>query len=267
MKIESLGGAAREVDEEGELVAAEVDGVDVAARGADVRRGGQRAARGADAGRGKAKVRDGTARVPGQLIITDIRQGVKNPNRANIFINGKFSFSLDITQLVDYRLKTGKLVSDEELEEFKKASEFGKLYQRTLEWVLARPRSEKEARDYLRRKIYEKKLNPDYQERILARLVEKKYLDDAKFAEFYVENRFVKKGVSRKRLKMELRKKGVSEDVIEEVLEGSERDDATEIRKMIARKRGRYDAEKLIQYLCRQGFSYSLVKEIVSEEL
>ena len=34
-------------------------------------------------------------------IITDIKQGLKNPNRANIFVNGKFSFSLDISQIVD----------------------------------------------------------------------------------------------------------------------------------------------------------------------
>lgn len=253
MKIESLGGEAREVDAEGELVVVRESGSDE--RESGVRRGGTMARRG------------GADYAPGQMVITDIRQGVKNPNRANIFINGKFSFSLDITQLVDYRLKAGKLISAEELDELKKASEFGKLYQRTLEWVLARPRSVKEAREYLRRKIYEKKLNPEYLERILGRLVEKKYLDDAKFAEFYVENRFVKKGISRKRLVMELRKKGVAEGTIEEVLDGSERDDAGEIRKMIAKKRGRYDEEKLIQYLCRQGFPYALVREIVAEEL
>ena len=199
------------------------------------------------------------------MVITDIRQGVKNPNRANIFINGKYSFSLDITQVVDLKVKIGKSVSEEELAELKKASEFGKLYQRTLEWVLMRPRSVKETRDYLRRKIYDKKLDAGFSDTIVERLIEKKYLNDEKFAEYYVENRFVKKGVSQKRLKMELFKKGVAAEIVEEVLAHSERDEAEEAKKMIAKKRGRYDDEKLIAYLCRQGFSYQLARSLIQD--
>lgn len=201
----------------------------------------------------------------GQLVITDIRQGVKNPNCANIFINGKYSFSLDITQLVDFRLKNGVVVSEEELAELKKASEFGKLYQRALEWVLMRPRSVRETRDYLNRKIYDKKLDKAYIETILSRLEEKKYLSDENFARWYVENRFVKKGVSQKRLKMELFKKGISAEIAERTLAESERDEVEEARKMIAKKRARYDDEKLIAYLCRQGFSYQLVRSLIQD--
>ena len=86
-------------------------------------------------------------------------------------------------------------------------------------------------------------------------------MDDVKFARYYVENRFVKKGVSKKRLKMELAKKGVSREIIEEVLDL--RNDEEEIKKIIAKKRAKYDDDKLIQYLCRQGFSYQLVQDLV----
>ncbi len=178
-------------------------------------------------------------------------------------MDGKYAFSLDIAQLVDLKIKIGLGISAEELAEFKKASEFGKFYQRALEWALVRPRSEKETYDYLYKKVYEKKLDENYIERIVARLKEKKYLDDKKFAEYYVENRFVKKGISRKRLAMELAKKGVSKNIIEEVVEG--RDDTEEIKKMIAKKRARYTEEKLISYLCRQGFPYQLAQSLVRE--
>ena len=222
----------------------------------------------------------------GQMIVTDLKQGLKNPNRVNVFIDGKFSFSLDVAQVVDYKLKKGVAISVEKLQELKSASEFGKLYQRTLEWVLMRPRSVKETRDYVVgkfRKSSSDALVParrygrdfarpllvsrgwsseDFSElsnRIITRLLDKGYLDDQKFAEYYVENRFVKKGVSGKRLKMELMKKGISNEIIDEVLNG--RNDEEELDRMIARKRAKYDDEKLIQYLCRQGFSYELVKE------
>ncbi len=195
--------------------------------------------------------------------ITDIRQAVKNENRVNIFVNKKYSFSLDVTQLVDLKLKVGTKISEEELAEYKKLSEFGKLYQRTLEWVLVRPRSEKETFDYLYKKIYEKKLDKKYINKIIERLKNKKYLDDEHFAEYYVGNRFVKKGISTWRLKMELMKKGIKKEIIEKVLGDSARNDEDEILKIIAKKRARYDDEKLIQYLCRQGFSYELARNLV----
>lgn len=199
------------------------------------------------------------------LKITNLKQGVKNPERVNVFVSGKYAFSLDIAQVVDYKLKVGREISEEELAELKKASEFGKLYQRTLEWALLRPRSEKETFDYLYKKIYEKKLDKEYIGRIVEKLKDKKYVSDEIFARWYVENRFVKKGVSKKRLEMELIKKGVSREIIERVLAESGRDEKEEILKMIAKKRAKYDDEKLMQYLCRQGFSYEMVRNLVFE--
>lgn len=206
--------------------------------------------------------------------VTELKQGVKNPNRVNVFVDGKFAFSLDVAQVVDLGVKVGMELPEEKKVELKKASEFGKLYQRTLEWVLVRPRSERETRDYLRRKLHRASSeqiteSPEedrskFSQEIIKCLISRGYIDDRKFAEWYVENRFVKKGVSRKRLLMELRKKGVSGEIIDEVL-GS-RDDREEIQKMIARKRAKYDDEKLMAYLCRQGFSYDLVREELAKK-
>lgn len=199
-------------------------------------------------------------------IITAIKPAVKNENRVNVFVDKVFAFSLDIAQLVDEKLKQGQVLTDVELNRLKKISNFGKLYQRTLEWVLTRPRSVRETRDYLRRK---QKQKPDYKiedeaiDGVVERLVTKGYLDDEKFAEYYAENRFVNKGVSVKRLKMELMKKGVDMTIIEKVLAESGRDEVAEIRKMIAKKRARYTDEQLIQYLVRQGFSFELARNEV----
>lgn len=222
------------------------------------------------------------------FVITNLKQGIRNPNRVNVFINSKYAFSLDVSQVVDLKLKVGSEISEEELAEYKKASEFGKLYQRTLEWVLVRPRSEREVRDYITRKLrmsISETLGParrygrtgaqsllvsresssidisELSNDIISRFVSKGYIDDAKFAQYYVENRFVKKGISRKRLELELIKKGISREIIDEVLDM--RNDEEEILKIIAKKRAKYDDEKLIAYLCRQGFSYQLVQSLV----
>ena len=224
-----------------------------------------------------------------ELIVTEMKAGVKNPERVNVYVNSKFAFSLDVAQVVEHKLKIGAVLSRERLVDLKKASEFGKLYQRTLEWVLLRPRSVREVRDYLLRKLKMSSsgrssrpssrgssLRPrsncgcpsedifELSGQVLERLVSRGYLDDRRFAEFWVENRFVKKGVSQKRLRMELAKKGVAKEIIDEVLDV--RDDEEELRKMIARKWAKYDdKQKLMAYLCRQGFSYDLVRNVIDE--
>jgi regulatory protein len=228
---------------------------------------------------------DKTAPKTQSYLVTDIREAVREQNRVNIFINDKFYCSLDIAQVVDLKLKIGRSLSREELNELKRASDFGKLYARTLEYVFLRPHSTQEIRDYLRRKTLDKTVRVknrktgEYQTRIrkgfdasliplvVARLEEHGYLDDEAFAQKWVENRNVRKGASRKKLRLELQQKGVSTDIISKVLEGTTRDEREELKKVIARRQYRYDdRNKFIQYLLRQGFNYSDVLDELSSD-
>ncbi len=220
------------------------------------------------------------------LKITDIKAAVKNDKRANIFVNDEFAFSLDIAQIIDYHLKIGQCISQDDLKKYQQASEFGKLYQATLEWVLAKTRSVKETRDYLRRKLAHRKMEnkirvqnqartkeermqfhlktkliplftDDDIEKIIQALIQKGYLDDARFAQNYIENRNLTKGSSIKKISLELAKKGVNSDIVSEVLSSTDRNDQDEIRKIITKKGHKYkDVNKLKAYLLRQGFSY-----------
>lgn len=217
----------------------------------------------------------------GFFIITDIKQAVKNQNRANIFVNGKYRFSLDIFQLTQLNIKVGSKFTKTEIENLEQQSEFGKLYALALNYCLMRPHSKKEISDYLwkktlNRKLKNRKTGEFYEkkgvskisvEQVLNRLIEKKYIDDEKFAKFWVENRNQRKGSSIKKLKSELFSKGVSSDIIEQVLSESNRNDEDEIQKIIAKKAKKYtDEQKLIAYLARQGFSFDEIKKALSKE-
>ncbi len=104
-------------------------------------------------------------------------------------------------------------------------------------------------------------------DRTFNRLVERGYVSDEKFTRFWVENRNQTKGASRRKLTAELRSKGVESAIIEEVLAETERTDDDELRKVLIKKRSKYDDEqKLIAYLARQGFSYDDIKTALSEE-
>lgn len=211
--------------------------------------------------------------------ITDVTVQAKNPNRVNVSVDGKYRFSLDISQVVDLRLKQGQEIDEEQLSEYEQESEFGKLYTRVLEYCFMRPHSAREVSDYLWRKTratkYRSKKTGEVKERpgipetiaqrVYDRLEQKGYIDDQAFANYWVENRNQTKGASRRKLMSELRGKGVASGIIDQAIAQSSRSDSDELAKLIAKKRARYpDDQKLVAYLARQGFSYDDIASAMS---
>lgn len=207
--------------------------------------------------------------------ITDISLQAKNPNRVNISVDGKYRFSLDVFQVGELGIKKNNDYSEAEIVGFETESQFGKLYARTLEYAMLRPRSVKEIRDYLWKKTLTTKyksrktgeikdkpgISKEITERVLERVQQKGYVNDEQFTRWWVENRNQTKGSSLRKLRSELQSKGVASAVVDAALLASTRSDEDELKKIIARKAKRYDDEqKLMQYLARQGFSYDDIK-------
>ena len=84
--------------------------------------------------------------------VTSLRGAVRDPHRINVFLDGKFSFSLTLTELADSKLHQGQVLTNPEVERLRNLSSLGKLYQQTLEYCFSRPHSKKEIIDYLERK-------------------------------------------------------------------------------------------------------------------
>lgn len=207
--------------------------------------------------------------------ITSISVQVRDKDRVNVSVNGKYRFSLDVFQLVDLGIKVGKEYSEAELVALEDESRFGKLYMRALEYCLMRPHSQRELKDYLYRKTRDtrtktgdirKGVSVALTERVFGRLQDKGYIDDNKFAAYWIENRNLRKGLSKRKLSSELSAKGVDRTIIEQFLSETERDDMTELQKIIDKKRPRYDDEqKFMSYLSRQGFSYEDIKAALAQ--
>lgn len=213
--------------------------------------------------------------------VTALSPQVRDSDRVNVYIDGKYDFSLDISQVVDLGIKAGQVLSKEELANLKQESEFGKIYARALEYVLMRPRSSSEVRDYLYRKTLARKYKnrktgklaekpgvaKTVAERVFVKLQARGYIDDQKFANWWVENRHQVKGVSMRKLCSELAAKGIAQTIIDSVIADSSRNDPSELTKVIAKKRRRYsDEQKFMQYLARQGFSFDDIKTALRRE-
>lgn len=213
--------------------------------------------------------------------ITSISAQVRNADRVSVSVDGKYRFSLDIFQIGELGVKVGKEYTEEELTEIETESQFGKLYSRALEYTMMRPHSAREVKDYLWKKTRETKyksrktgeilsregVSQAIADRVFNRLVDKGYIDDEKFTKFWVENRNLTKGSSKRKLTNELRLKGVESAIIDNALAESPRSDDDELAKIFKKKRSKYpDDQKLMQYLARQGFPFDAIKKALSEE-
>jgi regulatory protein len=192
--------------------------------------------------------------------ITSIKQQVKNPERVSIFVDGKYEFSLSLDELVKYKLKKNDELDAEGVKRFKKISADGKLRMRALEWLMNRPHSEREFRDYL----YKKKVEPEQIDSLVNEMTDKGYLDNAKFAAWFTELQ-ARRGKSDRAIRAELFKKGIGRELVDQTIEDDAGDEAKRLRAMIAKKRqlSRYknDPQKLMQYLVGKGFGWQAVKE------
>jgi regulatory protein len=197
--------------------------------------------------------------------ITAIKQQVRNPERVSILVDGKYSFSFSLDELVKHKLKNNQELTAADIKKFKKLSADGKLRGRALEWLMNRPHSEREFRDYL----YRKKAEPEQIENFVSEFTDKGYLDNSKFAVWLTELQ-ARRGKSDRAIRSELFKKGISREVVDEVLAEEESDEAERLKALIAKKQktSRYknDPIKLAKYLTSQGFSYGLVKEYLTKE-
>lgn len=197
--------------------------------------------------------------------ITAIKAQVKNTERISIYVDEKYSFSLGYNQLLDQKLYVGIEIDDARIAELKHISDFGKAYEHALIYVMIRPRSRREVQDYARRK----KWAPEDTVAIIEKLVARRYVDDFNFARSWVESRALGKKTSARKLQMELKQKGVADDIISKALAYAQFDETSALKELVAKKRRlpKYavDDQKLMQYLARQGFSFDDIREALAK--
>ena len=198
-------------------------------------------------------------------IITSIEPQKRGNKRVNIFLDGKFAFSLTQQLVEEMHLKEGEEISPLQIETYIRRDALNNCLAAAVRLLSYRPRSEAEMRSRLARLSY----NRDYIEETIVHLKEMGLLDDVAFARYWIENRSSFSPRSRRLLRLELRQKGVDKETITEATESvSEAEDAYCAAQKKARTLSDSDYatfwRKLMSYLQRRGFSYSISKEAVN---
>ncbi|MFD7733764.1 regulatory protein RecX [Kitasatospora phosalacinea] len=132
-------------------------------------------------------------------------------------------------------------------------------------------KSRKQLADALRRK----EIPEEVAEQVLDRLEEVGLIDDAAFAEAWVESRHAVRGLSRRALAQELRTKGVTGETAERALLQVDADGETEAARALAARKLRSTAglerdvriRRLVGVLARRGYAEGLAFRVVREAL
>jgi regulatory protein len=237
--------------------------------------------------------------------ITGFEPQQKHKERLSIAIDGQFGFGLHMDVVADYGLKVGQVLSEDLVAELKTADAFRTAYDKAIGYLAARPRSEREMWQYLADKlIYH---HPEYaslsgddrdsfmhqQEasigRIIQKLTEHGYIDDAIFAKWWIDNRRQFRPRGKRLLLLELQAKGVSAANIELALTTPDEEgqfsseagqgrvgyDEAEAAFQMAQKYGhRYVGleefaykQKVGRYLASKGYDWELIASVLKRLL
>ncbi|HEX7041799.1 MAG TPA: regulatory protein RecX [Patescibacteria group bacterium] len=181
--------------------------------------------------------------------------------------------------------------------------DFDRLYLQVLKYLNFRPRSEKEIRDYLKIKLssgviankakqsYYRKQDPSTSlhfvqddelnqtealvDLIIHKLKQQRFLNDLEFAKMWVRSRTSYKPKGEKLIRLELKQKGISNEIINEVFTDTESRVQSDLElaiEIMEKKRRKFEAmerqerfRKAGSLLARRGFNLDIIKQAIDQ--
>jgi regulatory protein len=127
----------------------------------------------------------------------------------------------------------------------------------------------------LEKKLAQRKVPAEIATRLLDRFEEVGLVDDAAFAREWVSQRQEGRGLARRALAQELRRKGIDDEVAREALGAVDLDDEVEAARLLVRRKLRSvrgletdkAVRRLVGMLARKGHASSVAYRVVREEL
>lgn len=202
------------------------------------------------------------------LIISDVQTQRKRTERRSIFINGEFAFGVSEEMYVKYALYKGRVLTKELVEEVIREDEIYSCKQTAMRFLSRRMRSRQE----VERKLADKEYSPDAIAVTLEFLTRYGMLDDMEFARSFVNDQLLRRPVGRRRLREELRRKGLVKEEITETLDAAIGDDDELANAMTAAEKKapsiRQDDPRkwersMASFLANRGFGWDVIGKVL----
>lgn len=201
--------------------------------------------------------------------ITNLIQKKQNSEEYQVYIDNQLAIecSLEIIKLM--KLKVGKTITLEEIEEVKAEDERKKAYNKGLDYLSRRQRTSSEVRKYLAEKLF----SSSAIEKALEKLQYYQFIDDEKYIDTYIkdQSQFNLKG--KNRISQELLQKGLDKNTINESLSqvpfNQELENALQIGKKAflqnINKPINQNKEKVSNKLYSKGFDWDVIRAVLDE--
>lgn len=192
----------------------------------------------------------------------------EKPYLVRYFLDNGTDFAIDLDLANELCLKQEDTLSIDKIAELKEESDYLRAKKRAL-WYLERScRTEKELYDKLVTASFSKKASA----KVVARFKELGLVDDRVYAKRYTEQ-CIDKNISKREIYAKLLRKGIKKELLSEVLEQTECDEACQIKALIDKKYYRYltdkndrkSIDKVYSALARKGFSFGAIKQVLKE--
>lgn len=208
--------------------------------------------------------------------ISKLTQSNRKEDRAVIHLDNSDSFSIHKDLIVENQLWSGKEVDTDLLTKVQQADLYYKLLDKAMRKVSSRPQSEKEIRQSLNTYIFKNKLVVEFNqiEAVIQRLREYNFIDDERFARYFVE-KYSKRKSPREIMNL-LRQKGVATEVVENTTDEQSDKEGDVIYKLAEKKLKSLNSkdlsekdlkQKVLMFLYRKGFDLEKSKTILNSLL
>ncbi|MEX0721915.1 MAG: RecX family transcriptional regulator [Balneolaceae bacterium] len=204
--------------------------------------------------------------------ISGIQVQKKNKSRFSLFIEDEFLIGVSDAVLTRFNIYKGVEITPSLFHQILEAEDKWAAREYMFRILSRRDHSRKE----LKTKAYKKGFSGDFVDEILDELEQKEYIDDFKFAFKYASDKFEFNEWGPYKIKTELFKKGISNKVIEAVINKTfEKDKINEnLEKLVLKKKKRFQRvpaekrrKKVFDFLMRKGYDSSSILKHMDELL
>ena len=201
-------------------------------------------------------------------IISAIKYQQKDKLRASIFVEGEFSFGVQVQTIERFRLRKGDEIDSlfyEKISAFDLTISARRIAQKYLN---TRRRSERD----VHRKLQQEDIPEELINVTIGELKEAKLIDDTAYAQAFIHDRLLTKPISKGKLALELQAKGIDRITANDVLQGISSEDEEIDRALDAARKKlpglerkesdeRKRSQKLYAFLAGRGFTSPIIKK------
>jgi len=197
--------------------------------------------------------------------VTDVQPQKNDSSKVSVFIDGDYAFSLDEVDALVMGIKPGLEVEREKLGEMVFASKFAKAKNTALKLISRKTVCRKMVVDLLLEKGFDEEIT----DAVCTEFESLGYIDDYNYASLFLEYAMEKMWGERK-IRYELSNKGISKDIIEEVLSEATFVDSESLSKIIIEKYRGLDftdikvKQKIQRFFVLRGFDFSDINEAIN---